>query len=251
MKEEVLDRCQELLGYTFRDRDLLEKALTHPSFATSRSMSYERLEFLGDSVLGLSVCSILYSDYDELQEGEMTRIKSTVVSRKTCSVIAREIGLDGMLFLGEDMSTEPGIPDSVTAATFESIIGAIFVDGGFEPANKFIAEHTRHRIQDALDNLHRQNCKSILQQYAQKHNMPPPDYVLLDEKGPDHSKCFEIAVSLGNNHFESAWGMNKKEAEQEAARLALVALGILEFEEEQAEESTDSMPDQPAEGNID
>jgi ribonuclease-3 len=145
-----------------------------------------------------------------------------------CAEITRETGLDQLLFLGGDMSSPEGVPDSVAAATFESIIGAIYVDGGYEPANRFIASHTLPRIEQVLDNIHHQNCKSLLQQYAQQRNLAPPEYIVLDEKGPDHSKCFEIAASVGNRHFQSAWGKNKKDAEQEAAYLALLELGAID-----------------------
>ena len=228
MKEEILNECQAILGYQFNNIEHLQKALTHPSLARDRSKSYERLEFLGDSVLGLSVCSMLFRDFKQMQEGEMTQIKSTVVSRKMCATIGRDIGLDKLLFIGPDLSCNSGIPDSVVAATFESIIGAMFVDGGYRVADEFVVSHLSAAVENTLQNLDHQNCKSLLQQHAQSQNMPNPEYILLDEKGPDHNKCFEVAVSMGNNHFSSAWGMTKKDAEQEAARRAMEELGILD-----------------------
>ena len=231
MAKDIVENCQDMIGYQFSDPSLLELALTHSSVAATRVDSNERLEFLGDSVLGLCVCHDLYSQYDDLLEGEMTKIKSSVVSGQTCAEIAHELGLVEMVALGKGMSKSTEMPPSIAAAVFESIIGAIYVDGGMGPAREFVLEHIRPRIAKTMDDRHHRNYKAILQQVAQQRWNSTPVYHLLDEKGPDHSKCFEIAVSLGGRHFRSAWGTNKKEAEQCAARRALEELGVVEAEE--------------------
>ena len=120
-----------------------------------------------------------------------------------------------------------GIPTSVSAAVYEAIIGAIYLDGGLSPACQFVLKHMKPHVEEALANEHQRNYKSLLQQHAQREWNITPEYQLLDEKGPDHAKCFEIAVSMLGRVFPSAWGKNKKEAEQEAARKALFELDIL------------------------
>ncbi|KPK41213.1 MAG: hypothetical protein AMK72_15470 [Planctomycetes bacterium SM23_25] len=224
----ALQKCQELIGYEFSDPRLLALALTHASVAPTRLDSNERLEFLGDAVLALAVCHDLYDECDDLLEGEMTKVKSAVVSRQTCAEIVEELGLVALISVGKGLTKPGGTPQSVAAAVFESIIGAIFLDGGLEPARKFVLESLRSRIDKALASEHQRNYKAILQQHAQQDFGKPPDYQLLDEKGPDHSKCFEIAVALNGRHFPSAWGTSKKDAEQRAAKRALEELGLLD-----------------------
>ena len=227
MDYSAIERCQKALGYTFKDQTLLALALTHSSVANTRLDSNERMEFLGDAVLGLVVCQELYQRFADLLEGQMTKIKSAVVSRKTCSEIAEQTGIADSLVLGKGMPMPGRLPQSVSAAVFESITGAIYLDGGLEPARKFILRTIGPFIEEAFENEHQRNFKSVLQQQAQRRWGATPDYHLLDEKGPDHSKCFEVAVSICGRHFTSAWGMSKKEAEQEAARRALSELGLM------------------------
>jgi ribonuclease-3 len=223
----VLERCQKILDYRFNDPSVLAMALTHASVAPTRADSNERMEFLGDAVLGMVVCEELYRRSSEMLEGEMTKIKSTVVSRITCASMIEKMNIVGLVLMGKGLAGPGAVPSSVSAALFEAIIGAIYLDGGLEPARAFVLRHIQPFIQEALDNEHQHNYKSVLQQYAQKALGQTPEYRVLDEKGPDHAKCFEVAVSINGQHFPTAWGMNKKEAEQEAARRALVVLGML------------------------
>lgn len=232
MDASVLDQCQEILGYSFKNPQLLALALTHSSVARTRAESNERLEFLGDAVLGMVVCHELYNGLEDSMEGEMTKIKSSVVSRQTCADIATQMGICSMVTLGKGMSKPGGPPQSVAAAVFESLIGAIYLDGGLEPSREFILHHVQPYIDESLSNGHQKNFKSLLQQHAQRLWSATPMYQLLDEKGPDHSKCFEVAVSAKGQIFASAWGRSKKEAEQEAARRALISLGVLKDEDE-------------------
>jgi ribonuclease-3 len=227
-----LETCQEALGYTFDDPGLLYRALTHSSVARTRAESNERLEFLGDAVLGLVVCNELYDHADELTEGDMTKVKSTVVSRQTCAAMVRHSGLDQLMLLGKGMGSSGGPPESVLGAVFESLVGAIYLDGGLEPARAFVLTHARPYMDKALESQHRRNYKSLLQQHAQRKWSVTPEYDVLDEKGPDHSKCFEVGVSINGKTFPSAWGRCKKDAEQAAARRALEDLGIVDPEDE-------------------
>jgi len=226
MSDPALDACQAAIGYRFNDPTLLASALTHASVATTRLESNERLEFLGDAILGMVVCRYLYEHYPDYLEGELTKIKSAVVSGKTCAKIANRLGLHNWLYLGNGISSTARIPTSLSAAAFESLIAAIHLDGGVEAAEKFILEHVVEDIERAAATEHQHNFKSQLQQHAQREMGATPTYELLDEKGPDHSKCFEIAVCIGDRRFSSAWGPSKKEAEQKAAYNALVELDV-------------------------
>ncbi len=220
--------AEEALDYEFDDKQLLDLALTHASIVDNREKSNERLEFLGDAVLGLVICEHLFRTYPDLAEGEMTKIKSSVVSRRHCSLAAERLGLGRLLRIGKGMSTRAELPESVTAAVFESVIGAIYLDGGLEAAEDFILQHLAPQAQRAADSGHQSNFKSVLQQASQEYFDLTPQYVVLDEKGPDHAKCFEVAVDIGPHRFDSCWGANKKQAEQEAALTALVELGLAE-----------------------
>ncbi len=224
-KAEVLEYAQELIAYRFRDPDLLRQALTHASVADSRLMSNERLEFLGDSVLSLVVCHELFDRFPQHLEGELTKLKSVIVSRKTCAKIADHLGLTPLLFLGKGMNNKDPVPTSLRAAVFESVIAGILIDGGFDAAKTFILRNTDEFIDKVARSEHEQNHKSILQQYAQRFLSSTPQYIQLDEQGPDHSKCFEVCVVISQRRFPAAWGPSKKEAEQSAAMNALADLG--------------------------
>ncbi len=223
----VLDACQQRMGYRFRDVGLLKSALRHASSADHRRDSNERMEFLGDAVLGLVICEALYERLPQALEGELTKIKSAVVSRRTCARVAAALRLTDSLVLGQGLDTGEELPQSLAAGTLEAVIAAVYLDGGLEAARKFILTHMDAELRAATESQHQFNFKSQLQQYAQRELSGSPVYELLDEKGPDHAKCFEVAVSVGVRRFPSAWGPSKKEAEQKAAQLALVALGQL------------------------
>lgn len=226
-ESEAFDRAQRILKHSFKDPSLLSAALTHASVADHRLASNERMEFLGDAVLSLVVCDELYRRFPDYLEGELTKIKSAVVSRKTCADISRELGLSSLLFLGKGMHGRSSLPSSLAAAVFEALIAALYCDAGFDRARGFVLEHVGPKIDEAIASKHQRNYKSQLQQYAQRHFDATPQYVVLDEKGPDHSKCFEICVTVDGRRFGSAWGPSKKEAEQKAARLALEELQVL------------------------
>lgn len=230
--EETLRKAESILGHVFRDRSILTRSLVHASHSDSRLESNERLEFLGDSVLGLVVCRHLHEEYPELLEGEMTKIKSTVVSRHTCADIAEALELGELLRLGKGMGGRRRLPRSVAAAALEALIGAVFLDGGLEAASRFVLGQLEPLIAQAADSGHQSNFKSVLQQAAQQRFDMTPMYVVLDEKGPDHAKCFEVCVDIGPRRFSSCWGASKKQAEQDAALTALVELGLAERDDD-------------------
>ncbi len=221
---DVVDCAQRVTGHTFLDHSLVLTALTHSSCADSRLQSNERLEFLGDAVLGMVVCEELFRRFGDWLEGDLTKVKSFVVSRRLCANIADEIGLTELLILGHGIDTRSALPTSLRAAVFEAVIGAVFLDGGLEPAKRFILQTISGHIDQCAAAEHRDNHKSTLQQFAQRWLSATPYYESLDEQGPDHCKCFEVCVVVGGRRFPSAWGASKKEAEQEAARRALELL---------------------------
>ncbi len=228
----LVDRTEAVVGYRFGDVDLLCEALTHASCAVEQHRSNERMEFLGDAILGTVVCEYLFEAYPDLQEGELTKIKSTVVSRKSCASASRAMGLCDLLSLGKGMSGRSGVPASVSAAVFESMVAAIDLDGGRDASRAFILDHMVPIIQRAASSAHQQNFKSVLQQHAQRHLTSNPQYRLLDEKGPDHAKCFEVCVEMDGQQYSSAWANSKKEAEQKAALIALSEMGLAEIDEQ-------------------
>jgi ribonuclease-3 len=216
-----LDLCQAKVGYVFQDVQLLEAALTHASGVQHRLASNERMEFLGDAILGMVVCERLFEQYPEYSEGELTKIKSVVVSRDTCARLSDALALHENLILGKGMAADPRVPRSVLAAAIESLVAAIYLDGGMAAAQRFILQHVDPEIETAVSSEFGGNFKSLLQQLAQREHGVTPNYLLLDEKGPDHAKCFKVAAQIGKHRFPPAWGKSKKESEQRAAHNAI------------------------------
>lgn len=225
--DSVMERAEAAIGYRFRNPDLLRTALTHASIADHRVASNERLEFLGDSVLGMVVCNYLFERFPQYLEGDLTKIKSAVVSRRTCATIAMQLGLDELIALGKGMKTRTALPSSLSAAVIEAVVGAIFLDAGMDAARDFLIPHLVPVIDRAARSGHQQNFKSVLQQHAQREIMAQPMYVMLDDKGPDHAKAFHICVDIGGRRFPGCWATSKKQAEQSAALAALTELGLI------------------------
>src|SRR5207248_7337630 len=213
---ELHQRAEKVLGYTFEKPELLKQALTHASIAETRLHSNERMEFPGDPVLDVIVCEALYKKFPEYLEGDLTKIKSAVVSRRTCAEVSNETGLTDLLIIGKGISSREAMPSSLAAAVYESIVAAVYLDGGFEVVKEYVLRTMTPKIDVIASNKHQQNYKAVLQQHAQQTLGATPIYELLDEKGPDHSKCFEVCVSVDGRRFTSAWGPNKKTAEQKA-----------------------------------
>jgi ribonuclease-3 len=227
MEQEVLQQIEQIIGYRFSNFNLLAEAFTHASSVDNRAMSNERLEFLGDSVLSLVICRAIFDRSPNYLEGDLTKMKSMLVSRTTCALVARQLGLYKLLKIGKGMEGSQSLSHSLAAGLLEALIAAIYLDGGLESARDFILRHFDLLIQKADIEQHQGNFKSLLQQHAQQHLNTTPAYELLDEKGPDHNKCFEVQAVINERHFLSAWGTNKKEAEQKAALNALVELGVI------------------------
>jgi ribonuclease III len=220
-------QLEETLGYQFKNSSFLRKALTHSSVASDKLDSNERFEFLGDSVLGLVICQALFERFPKYLEGDLTKIKSKLVSRKICSIVAAQLGLDSALNVGAGMQKSKAMQGSIAAATLEAIIAAIYFDGGLDAARDFILRFFGPFLQQAEADEHQDNYKSVLQQYSQQSLNVNVNYELLDEKGPDHNKCFECAAVIDKKRYPSAWGMTKKDAQQKAAYNALLELGVI------------------------
>ncbi len=219
-----VSKCETILGYKFNDKYILSEAITHASIANTRLKSYERLEFLGDSILGFIVCEYLFNLFPDLLEGELTKIKSTVVSRQTCAKIATELEIEQCLIVGKGVGTAGQVPRSLLANAFESLVGAMYIDGGIEAVRGFLMPWVESQVEEAVGGRLEINYKSDLQQYAQKRFGVPPNYRLVSHAGPDHDKWFQIQAVIDKREFAPAWGKNKKEAEQRAAANALASI---------------------------
>lgn len=218
------DKLQEIcdnIGYEFSDQTLLRQALTHSSWASQKVDSNERLEFMGDSILGFCVSEHLYKTFPEKMEGELTELKSIIVSRESLAEAARNIGLDSVILMGKGMAGRNIIPDSLIADAFEALIAAIYLDGGIRKARKFILAQFKEKINRESDDTRKYNYKSLLQEMLQKQSKPVPEYRVTKESGPDHAKTFVIAVYIDGEKYEQGKGFSKKEAEQLAAEKTL------------------------------
>jgi len=221
--EAIVEKCERRLAYIFADKEIIIRSLTHSSGAETHCDSNERMEFLGDAILGYVVCEFLFMKFPEYDEGELTKIKSAAVSRDCCYKIAKQIGLDTCLITGKGFSYQK-LPSSLLANALEAVIAAVYLDGGMEVVKRFIIKHFEPEIEKLTQDIGAENFKSTLQQKGQKLFNGIPNYILLDEKGPDHCKCFKIEVRIHQQRFPSAWGTTKKEAEQRAAENALALI---------------------------
>lgn len=221
---DAISRCEQNLGYVFKNKRYLFEAITHASVANTRLSSYERLEFLGDSILGFTVCEFLFQHFPDWLEGDLTKIKSNVVSRQSCAEIGKSLKIDDWLVVGKGVGTLGKVPKSLLANAFESIVAAIYLDGGLESVKAFLMPFIEQQVSAAVAGGLEINYKSELQQYAQKRFGLPPNYKLLNDRGPDHDKWFQVAAQIDKRAFDPAWGKNKKEAEQRAAANALAEI---------------------------
>lgn len=218
------EKLQFRLGYKFADPDLLERALTHSSAVSPAKRiehSYQRLEFLGDRVLGLVVADMLYRRYPKANEGELSRTLNTLVRKETCAVIARQLDLGGELNLGDSEARTGGSEkDAILGDVTEAVIGAIYCDGGLGKAYEFVERMFAEFLADGSAN--RADAKTTLQEWAQARGLEPPTYTQTERRGPDHAPEFTIAVSLGAYDPMAATGPSKKIAEHKAAELFLI-----------------------------
>ena len=221
-----LKALENELGYTFQNPALLDRALTHSSYANEREAlgDNERLEFLGDSVLGFITAEYLFSEHRGVPEGELTRLRAYAVCEKSLDVYAREIGLGDYLLLGKGEERTGGRERaSVLSDAFEAVIAAIYLDGGIEAAKKFVLRFVRPYV-EAKPVF--KDYKTMLQEVTQKNPGETLEYVLVSESGPDHDKHFEVEVHLNSNVIGRGSGPSKKKAEQDAACEALALMGL-------------------------
>ncbi|MBO5936939.1 MAG: ribonuclease III [Clostridia bacterium] len=216
-----------VIGYQFKNRIYLETALTHSSYANEKQLSRdcnERLEFLGDSVLGVITAEYFYHNLNHLPEGEMTKKRAACACEKSLVSFAKKINLGKYILLGRGEEHTGGRNRaSILADAFEAVIGAIYLDGGLENARKFVLDFVKEA---AAKQLSFKDYKTELQEIIQKNPAEHLTYVLVGESGPDHDKRFEVEVRLNSNVMGCGIGRSKKLAEQEAARQALELMGI-------------------------
>lgn len=223
-----LARFQQLTGYTIKNRDIVSLALLHRSFIQrpgAPDKSNERLEFLGDSVLNLVVGEYLYHRFPDAEEGELTKIRSRLVNRKALAAYAKEIKL--MDFISMSTSAAQSIGkgyDTIIADTYEAVIAAIYLDGGYHEAKKFVERQVLAALKNGSVVTEDENYKSILLEHAQANGIGVPRYVIVKEEGPDHDRTFTVEVLLNSTSLGTGIGKNKKEAEQAAACKALEAI---------------------------
>jgi len=217
----VLERA---VGYCFHDKELAGTALTHASARSDSTAPNERLEFLGDSVLGLAVAQELYQRFPDREEGELSRIKSAVVSRHALRRVGEQWELAGLLTLGPGMLSAGAVPASVVADAVEAVLGAIYLDGGLAPVRRLVTTEFGPLIEASSDRHRSSNYKSELQNWTQGTSGQTPQYEVLEEQGPDHAKTFTVAAIVDGRRLATATGPNKRHAEQRAARAALAVL---------------------------
>lgn len=219
---------EKIIKYNFKRRSLLENALRHSSYANEVSglSSNERLEFLGDSVLGIVTAEYLYRSFKHLPEGELTKLRSSLVCEKSLVGFAREIHLGEFLYLGKgELNTGGRERTSILADAFEALIAAIYLDGGIECAREFVLRFIKPALKHKED-ISFKDYKTTLQEVIQQNKEEKLRYVLTNESGPDHDKCFEVELLLNSNVIGRGAGHSKKEAEQQAAKEALELMGV-------------------------
>jgi len=224
----LLDELQQKIGYTFRSPQLLRQAVTHSSYANEgkkHGRNNERLEFLGDSVLSVIVAKHLYLTYKDIPEGELTKLRASLVCEKALDVFADKLELGKYLLLGrgEEMTGGRQRP-SILADAFEAVIAALYLDGGYEIAQRFVLSYIPKNL-DIRKTSPLVDYKTALQEIIQQNREEKIEYVLVAERGPDHAKIFTAEVMLNSNVIGRGEGSSKKQAEQNAAREALKLMG--------------------------
>lgn len=227
-RKKGLREFEDRAGIRFRNSDLLNQAFAHRSWANESSDGYEnneRLEFLGDSVLGLVTAEYLYNELPDRPEGDLAKIKSFVVSEDSLTEIALSLSVDTWVLLGKGEENSGGRKKkAILADAMEAVIGAYFLDSGFKNARKFVRNIIAPQIQRVLENKHRKDYKTLLQEFVQKRYRSYPNYQLEKKTGPDHDRTYWMNVTINEKTFGPGKGKNKKSAEQNAAKIAYTAL---------------------------
>lgn len=217
---------EKKIKYKFKDPCILKRALCHKSYVNENRLSsleqYERYEFLGDAVLELVISDLMMEKFPKYSEGKLSRLRSALVNEKSLAELARKLNLGKFLFLGKGEDNCGGRnKDSLLSDVYESVLGAIYLDGGFQIAFNFIANQFKDLLHQATQEDIVQDFKTRLQEKTQEIYKAIPKYTLIDEKGPDHSKTFEVHISIKGEILGKGKGRSKKQAEQNAAKLAL------------------------------
>ena len=214
---------EESIGYTFKNKGLLEEALTHISYANEKGVkSYEKLEFLGDSILEFISSKYLYSKFPELKEGELTKLRATVVCEDSLYEVAKKHNVSEYIKVGHSESLNGGKDKpTILADSIEAIIAAIYFDGGLEEAEKFILNNLKESIEIASKNVGQKDYKTVLQEELQKNGDIDLEYRIIDETGPDHDKTFTAEIIFSGKSLAQGTGKSKKLAEMQAAKKAL------------------------------
>ena len=218
-----MEKIEKSIGYVFKNKELLKKALTHTSYAYENKVeSNEKLEFLGDSILEFISSKYLYEKYPNLKEGEMTKVRAAVVCEKSLYKIAKLHNFSDFLYLGKsEIKTGGQNRPAILADSVEAVIAAIYIDGGIEEASKFIIRNLKEEIEQATKHVGDKDYKTVLQEKLQQHGDVKIEYEITEEKGPDHNKRFEAQVSCNGEILAKGEGKSKKEAHMEAAKKAL------------------------------
>ena len=221
---------EQKIGYQFKNERLLEQAFTHRSYINEnrgeRREHNERLEFLGDAVLELVVTEFLFAKYLDKAEGDLTSYRAALVNTVSISNSATNLGMNEFLLLSRGEAKDTGRARQIILANaFEAVIGAIYLDQGYESAKKFIAEQLFHKTDEVVEKGLWQDAKSRFQEIAQEKNSVTPSYDVISQTGPDHDKRFVVGVYLGEEQIAAGEGRSKQEAEQVAAQKALIAKG--------------------------
>ena len=218
-----LEELEKNIGYTFKNKELLKQALRHTSYANERNLeSNEKLEFLGDSILEFLSSKYIYKNYVNLREGEMTKVRATVVCEKSLYEVAKLHNFSDFLYLGKsEQKTEGSKRPAILADSVEAVIAAIYIDGGLEEAEKFIIENLKDAIREATKHVGNKDYKTVLQEKLQEHGEVKIEYKTIGESGPDHDKTFEAKVEVNGKFLAKGKGKSKKEAQMQAAKKAL------------------------------
>ena len=228
-RKKVLTAFIKTSGIRFKSFELLNLSFMHRSVSneSSQKLNNERLEFLGDAVLGAVTADLLYRNLFDRPEGELARIKSVVVSEDVLSAVALELRIDTLLILGRGEELSGGrFKKALLADALEALIGAIYLDSGYKNAADFVSRFISAEIERVLENRHYQDYKSLLQEFCQRAYKSYPEYRLVDRSGPEHSRIFWMEVAVNGQVFGPAEGKSKKSAEREAARFAYEALNM-------------------------
>ncbi len=232
-KKKELKKLYKLLNIKKQDDELMNEALTHPSYNSERNMlnepDYERLEFLGDSVLRISISEFLYDKYPDAQEGKLTKIRSCLVSDHFLHILGLKLGIEQYINIGKHEEKSGGrTKESIIACTMEAVMGAIYKSSGYETAKKYV--YSLYSDIDIEKEMYNYNSKELLQEYTQGKNKDLPEYKILQETGKAHNITYEAGVYYHGELLAKGIAKTKREAEKEAALNALIKLGIIEGE---------------------